>query len=359
MDTSAADVRRTSVGAARPEGDPLPSLTAADAGFVDALRSALATDPATAMRPGLLRQKVEAALGPGETARLRPLVHQVVAACEENLPGYLTRIRPLTPQSLAQLSGELARARGWNEATAQRVTQIWAHALGFSGVADGWPDDQPDDRPGDGPDDRPGTESAPSDDASADAALPGPGLLAGATALPPAPVALSRETGGDEHGVRADPRPPTSWPTPSRRLARRHSRSTAGEAALGVARAYAGMSLQVYSVVVSVFVGLVILGFLLLHLLVGVVPVLVVVYLMRRALKAGVLVATASGLEFTTYSPLGNRPQAGGVFAATWAEVTGDDGAVTVLQMAGRRIQLGPLSRQFARAALEHAGRGA
>ncbi|HEX3932977.1 MAG TPA: hypothetical protein VHW64_19985 [Nocardioides sp.] len=355
MDTSAADTRGTSAGPARAEGDPLPSLTAADAAFVDALRSALATDPGAATRPGLLRQKLESALGPDEASRQRPLVHQVVAASEENLPGYLTRIMPLTAQSLRQLSGDLAAARGWNLATAQRVTQIWAHALGFSGVADDWPAAEP-------------VAGAAASDRPPEAPAPVP--VAGGTALPPAPAAgeafpldvvAANETGpavGDgSPAVGASA--PTPWPRPSRRLARRHSRTATGESALGVTRGYAGMSLWVYIPVVSIFVLLLVATFVVLHLLLGVLPILVVVYLMRRALKAGVLVATASGLEFTEYSALGNRPKPGGLLAASWGEVTAVDGTFAVVQMAGHRIELGPLGRQFARAVVEHAGRGA
>jgi hypothetical protein len=119
------------------------------------------------------------------------------------------------------------------------------------------------------------------------------------------------------------------------------------------------MSLRVYIGVVSVFVLLIVVVFAVLHLLLGALPILVVVYFMRRALKAGVLVASASGLEFTEYSALGNRPKPGGVLVVTWAEVAAADAAISTLHMAGRRIELGPFSRQFARAAVEHAGRGA
>lgn len=357
MDVNAADVRGTPVGSGRPEGEPLPSLTAADVEFVDALRSALATDPMAATRPGQLRQKVETALGPDEAARRRPLVHQVVAAAEENLPGYLTRIMPLTAQSLRQLSDELAGARGWNDATAQRVTQIWAHALGFSGVADDWPDQEP---------------TAPPSPVVDRTAPRGPLPVDGATALPPAAVVANHVSSEPAPPLPAPPmsapsaappmstpKEPTPWPAPSRRLARRHSRSSGGEPALGIVRAYAGMSLRLYIAIAVVFVALIILGIVLFHLIVGVIPVLLVVFLMRRALKDGVLVATATGLEFTPYTAFGNRPKRDGVFSAPWGEVTGEDGPFAIFEMAGRRIQLGPLSRRFASAAVEHTGRGA
>ena len=90
MDGSAAEVRGTSVGSPGAEGESLPSLTAADAAFVGALRSALSADPAAATRPGLLRQKVEAALGPDDANHLRPVVHQIVAAAR---PRQSTAIR--------------------------------------------------------------------------------------------------------------------------------------------------------------------------------------------------------------------------------------------------------------------------
>ena len=76
-----------------------------------ALRTAVEAPGAD--RPGRLRGRLDAALGPEDSARLRRLVHQVVAAAEENVPHDLRRIAPLTPQSLHRLSQDLADARGW------------------------------------------------------------------------------------------------------------------------------------------------------------------------------------------------------------------------------------------------------
>jgi hypothetical protein len=326
MDASTADVRGKSVDQGLTEGDPLPSLTDADAAFVSALRSALASDPGAASRPGQLRHKVEAALGPDEAARLRPLVHQTVAAAEENLPGYLTRIMPLTSESLQQLSDELATARGWNDATAQRVTQIWAHALGFSGVADGWPQGA---RPTPGPAATPVTGRAPVPD--------------GLTALPPAAAA-----------VEASP-----WPPPRRALARRHRTSATGEPVLGVVRAYAGMSLRLYVGIVAALIVLIIALFAVFHLVAGAIPILLIAFFLRRALADGALLATASGVEFTPYSALGSRPRSDGHVSASWVDVKVTDGAFSVLETADSHFQIGPLGRQFTRASLAYAGRGA
>lgn len=341
MDANTAGVRDVPVGPARVEGDPLPSLTASDAEFVDALRSALTPDPTAVGRPGQLRQKIEAQLGADDAARLRPLVHQVVAAAEENLPGYLTRIMPLTAQSLQKLSGELATARGWNDATARRVTQIWAHALGFSGVAEGWPSGSP------APTAAEGLTALP-----VDPALVSPSPV---VAAPPSPSSAPQVA--PQVALPATPQA-TPWPTPRGRLAKRHPASSTGEPTLGVVRGYSGMSLQLYIAIVSAFVVLVGVSFVMFHVLVGALPILLLAFVMRRALADGALVATAHGLEFTPYSPLGGKPKGPG-FAAPWSEVTVTDGAFSACDLAGRTVQVGPFNRQFTRAALAYAGREA
>lgn len=340
MDASAAYVRGTTAGSARAEGDSLPSLTATDAAFVDALRTVLAGDSGAATRPGQLRQKIDAALGPEQAAGLRPLVHQVVAAAEENLPGYLTRIMPLTARSLQQLSGELATARGWNDATAQRVTQIWACALGFGAVAEDWPQQQePPAAPVAAPAHTAGQADRPTD----------------ATSLPPPPTE-NRAAGATPPPVSSGTG--TDWPAPSR-LARGHAASRAGQPVLGATWAYAGMSLKVYLLIVGLVVALMVASFVAFHVLVGALPLLALAYFLRRAVARGLLVATASGLEFTAYTAFLSKPRADGGFSAAWSEVTVDEGAFTELRLAGRRLQVGPLSRQFARASAAHAGRGA
>jgi hypothetical protein len=120
--------------------------------MVAALRAVLASDPEDAGRPSRLRLHLDGVLGPDEAHRLRRLVHQVVAASEDNLPVNLTRIAPLTAESLQRLSGELAQARGWTDVVSRRTTQIWATALGFEElVASSWPREPVPERPAAGP----------------------------------------------------------------------------------------------------------------------------------------------------------------------------------------------------------------
>ncbi|SFC44970.1 hypothetical protein SAMN04487968_106230 [Nocardioides terrae] len=111
----------------------------ADAAVVDALHHALDADPTAGSRPGQLRAELTARLGELAPSH-RPQIHQVVAAAEDNLPATLTRVAPLTSQSLLRLSEELATGRGWTRATAERTIAIWATALGFGDlVASSWP----------------------------------------------------------------------------------------------------------------------------------------------------------------------------------------------------------------------------
>jgi len=111
----------------------------ADAAVADALRRVLDADPSAGSRPGQLRAELTARLGQLAPAH-RPQIHQVVAAAEDNLPATLTRVAPLTAQSLLRLSEELAAGRGWTLATAERAIATWATALGFGDlVASSWP----------------------------------------------------------------------------------------------------------------------------------------------------------------------------------------------------------------------------
>ena len=103
----------------------------ADVGVVvNALRAAVTSSAGVATRPGLLRVRLEAALGP-EDERYMSVAHQVVAAAEENLPSLLAGLAPMTTESVDRVTAQLASTRGWSELTALRTVLIWADALGL------------------------------------------------------------------------------------------------------------------------------------------------------------------------------------------------------------------------------------
>lgn len=303
-----------------------------------ALRVAVAT-PADADRPGRLRQRLDEALGPQDSVRLRRLAHQVVAASEENLPHDLRRITPLTAQSLQRLSQDLAAARGWSPEAAQRTTQLWASALGFADLASSsWPRD--------------GSATAqprPSPPAAS------PPLLS-ATLLPEArPAATPRP--GPPPGP--DPLPlgeAPPWPPVPKNLAR-HTTNLAGEPALGVTLAYAGMSLPLCVVLGVALTVVLCLPILIVGATGGMLAILAIggAKLLVSRLRRGALVASASGLEFTPYDTSLRKPKPDQSFGAVWSQVSVEQGRVSVMGLAGRRVQVGPRNRAFVAAAAARA----
>jgi hypothetical protein len=279
-----------------------------------ALRAAVEAPGAD--HPGRLRGRLDAALGPEDSARLRRLVHQVVAAAEENLPHDLRRIAPLTPQSLHRLSQDLGDARGWTPDAARRTTQLWASALGFSDLAaSSWPREPEDPRP----------------------AL---ALAPDATQLPQQPAL----------GVRRDVAP-VAWPATPKTF-RSHTATRSGEPALGAALGYAGMSLPLCvtaAITLTVVLCLPVFligptGFLL--PLLGVLGGRVLVSRLGR----GAVVASESWIEFTPYDASLRKPRPERAFGAPWSQVEVEQDTVSVLRLAGRRVQLGPRNRAFAAA---------
>ncbi len=296
--------------------------------LVAALRSALTTGSGAAERPGQLRLRLEEELDASEdtdAGRLRRLVHQVVAAAEENLPANLTRIAPLTAESLRRLSSELADARGWSLDAAQRTTRIWAAALGFEElVASSWP--------------RTPERPQPATPISADVLEP--------TAAPP--------------GQEPTPPPakrPASWP-PLRKAVAAHSRSAAGEETLGAAQAYAGMSLPLFAGALVLLVLVLIAPVLFLDAVGLLLPVVgaAVAAVLVRFLGYGALVATRSGLEFTPYDGPMRKARPDRAYSASWSEVTVEPGYFSTVRFAGHRIQLGPRNRNFADALAAYDG---
>ena len=319
----------------------MPGMSEDFTTMVTTLRAALES-PSDAGRPGQLRRRLEAQLGPDETQRLRRLVHQVVAAAEENLPANLRRIAPLTSESLQRLSGELAASRGWTQEAAQRATQIWAAALGFEELASSsWPREAAPARP---------TPAEPATPVVAEVTAPPPGAQKPpATPEPvrPAPAA-------------ALPATPAEWPKIKKQLAR-HTQAASGESALTAIQAYAGMNLLVCAALVVGLTVVLCLPILFLGTTGILLPILgaVLASVLVRKLGRGALVATASGLEFTPYDQQMRNPRPEQLFSAPWADVRVEPGFVTAYHFAGRRVQVGPRNKAFVSAAQPYVGGGA
>lgn len=287
-----------------------------------ALRAAMETPGAD--RPGRLRGRLDAALGPEDSARLRRLVHQVVAAAEENLPHDLRRIAPLTPQSLHRLSQDLADARGWTPDTARRTTQLWASALGFSDLAaSSWPRD-------------PSTEGHVL------------ALAREATQLPPQQPAPA---------VRREVAPaPANWPKTPKTFAR-HTATRSGEPALGVALGYAGMNLPLCVTMAVTLTAVLCLPVILIGVTGFLLPLLAVLggRVLVSRLGRGAVVASESWIEFTPYDVSLRKPQPEKAFGAPWSQVEVTQDTVSVLRFGGRRVQVGPRNRAFAAAVAQRA----
>lgn len=99
---------------------------------VRALSSVVSTNSGSARQPGRLREKVESALPEQERTRLAPVLHQLVAAAEEQVPAILTSLAPTTEESRARVAADLASARGWRPDIAERAVGLWSDALGLS-----------------------------------------------------------------------------------------------------------------------------------------------------------------------------------------------------------------------------------
>lgn len=329
----------------------MPDLSQDFTTMVATLRSALES-PSDAGRPGQLRLRMEAALGPEEAQRLRRLVHQVVAAAEENLPANLRRIAPLTEESLQRLSGELATSRGWSQEAAQRATQIWAAALGFEELAaSSWPREPAPARP---------TPAEPTPVAF-EATAPPPGQQPPAAWPPPTPAEPTpAPVTPATPPAPVMPAAPAEWPKTKKTLAR-HTHALTGEPAFTAVLGYSGANLLVIAgLVVALTVVLCIPIFVLgsSGILFPIAATLGASFLVRK-LGRGALVATGAGLEFTPYDQSLRKPRTEEAFAAPWSEVTVEPGFVTVYRFAGREVQVGPRNKQFVAAAQRYVGGGA
>ena len=293
--------------------------------LVEALRTTVTAAPGP-LHPSRLKLLVEDALGPESSQELRREIHQVVVAAEEHLPMRMTRISPLTTSSLASLSAELAAVRGWSAPAAERATRTWAAALGFDDLAvTDWP-----------PPVR--VERAPSrPPAVTSAGLSETALPPQATPVPAGPQSAAQVT----------------WPKPMRRLRKLHDRSATGEPVLGVVQTYAGIPFGLFAGGAAVVLtSLVVVLFLLPPTgwaIAGAAAALSARGLSSRA-KFGALAATESGLEHVPYVANMRRPKPDDAVSAPWSEVRAQVGGISVVEMAGRRIQVGPRNREFAEA---------
>jgi hypothetical protein len=319
--------------------------------LADALRTVLQNGTADPGRPGLLRSQLMTVLGPEQAQRLRSLVHQVAGAAEENLPGNLSRIAPLNGESLRRLSAELAEARGWSTAAAQRATTVWACALGFDAVATSpWSQ---------------GTEGVARPRPSQQP-LPPPTDV---TAPPPPPDARSVHSAAQAppSAIPAAPasRPagPASWPRIPRQL-RAHEVSKAGEKTYGAAQGYSG------ALSFALALGIVAVTLTAMAVTLWTVPgrpvrigaVVAAVLIMRvlvRQLQYGALVAAPSGVEFTPYHGNMRKERPEETVAAPWSDVRVQEGIVSQVHFGEHRVQLGPRNRAFATAVAAMAGKGA
>jgi hypothetical protein len=296
--------------------------------LADTLRRLLAESEG-ALRPGQLRLKLESALSPEELRRLRPVLHQLVAAAEENLPANLTRIAPLTVHSLQRLSGDLAQARGWSVQTAQRTTQIWASALGFADLA---------------------ASSWPRTDSGARPGLSQPELAQAPTQLPPpvGPPAQLRAGRAPHPAGPAAPPPVSTWPQPARKW-RHLTQAPNGEPTLGVSHAYAGIPLVLLVAAVITLTVVLCLPIFLYGAKGFLLPLLGALGAagLVRLGRFGVLAASQSALSFTPYGGAWRKERPDQAVSVPWSDVVVRPGFVSVVQLGRMRIQVGPRNRAF------------
>ena len=153
------------------------------------------------------------------------------------------------------------------------------------------------------------------------------------------------------------PRAAPPWPPAPKNLAR-HTANLAGEPALGVTLAYAGMSLPLCVVLGVALTVVLCLPILIIGAAGGMLSIVAIGggKLLVSGLRRGALVASASGLEFTPYDTSLRRPKPDQSFGAVWSQVGVEQGRVSVLRLAGRRVQVGPRNRAFVDAAAARAG---
>jgi hypothetical protein len=350
--------------------------------LADALGSALTSASGIASRPGQLRSALVAALDAQDAVRLRGWVHQLVVGSEEHLPARLTELAPLTPQSVDRLAAELAAARGWSPASATMVSQLWASALGLGGGIDrsgtaqhpSFPADPPEAA---GPASQESAPQHPSFPAAAATVLPAepswpqparpepaweepvwaePASPPSAWAEPASPPSAWAQPASPEPAWVESASSPSAWPQPHKRVAAL-ARPADGSRPLAVGQAYGGMdviafTVAIVGVIVAVIVALIAFfpsGAQGARAVVG-VPAVAAAAFLRQRLRAGLLIATATGLQFTEFDARMRQPKPGTTVVVAWPDVTVEVGTVSRVRLGTRGIQLGPRNRALAEA---------
>jgi hypothetical protein len=281
-----------------------------DLAFTRALRRVATAGSGAATRPGELRHRLVALLGPERAAALRPRVHRTVAAAEEHLPATLVSLAPITEPALRRLVADLAERRGWTVEAAARTVLDWRDALGLAPdpSATGW---------------------------SVPPVVPEPTDVAVAPATP-------------------------VWP-PARPRTAALARLT-GLPVRAAAHAYGGLSLRLFWVLVGALVIVALVAVLALpsalpghpNALVSALSVLAAVGLSTR-LQRGLLVVVDDGLTFVGFDRRMTAPT-GRPVSVSWDEVRvlepGTGGRATVGQvlLGSKRVHVGPEGSALLRA---------
>ncbi len=300
--------------------------------LVQGLSRAVADQAAHALRPGQLRHRLQEELGPEDAQRLRRDVHRLVAAAEENVAAHITRRLPLTPQALGRLAGDLADRRGWSWVAASTTAEVWAAALGSPVRAE-----EPD----------PFRDTSSARPSAEPASLPPE-----ATALPPgafvAPVPSEVNPARESRPSPAE----AAWPQTSKNIAAKLAQAQVTERVHGATLAYGGLPLVVYAGALIALTVTMCLPILVLDAggpLLTVFAVLLALPLVHLA-GYGILRATDDGVVFLPYAGALSSPRPDQAIASTWGDLRVEEGAVSSVWVAGRRVQLGPRNRDFARA---------
>ena len=320
-----------------------------DAVLGRALRAAATAGPGAASRPGQLRSRLEAELGPEQALRLRAPLHQVVGAAEEHVPATLSSLAPLSDLKVDRVAADLAAARGWTFPVAHRAAVLWAAALGLLDASA--PDSLEAVSDPSRPALAPTPTAAPQDwpvaggriEAADDAERPSDEPTDAASPAAGAGEDASHAQAGSGALRPSDP----SWPPVPPRLAK-HIRAAQLDPPLAAARATRGRlpGRVLVAIVAPLCVGAIVLiaagG------RIGLLPVLLLMGLSRLC-QPGVVAVYADHVTFLPLAGLHwKRPSQ---VTAAWADVTVGPGAFPHLQVGPVRVDLWRSSTPVFRAA--------
>lgn len=298
-----------------------PQSVADDQLVAAALANVVASGPGIAGRPGLVRMRLENALGEAHATRLRSLIHQVTSAAEEHVPATLAARTPLDSAAVTRVADELASARGWTPAVAERAVRLWVAALGHEKsalAAHSLPPHRSDEHAGN--DTGHGVAMAPPEWPTA----------------PPAGTATP-----------APNQPAWQWSAPSEKpLKRLRGAGIAGYDA--AVRAYRGIPLMVFTgcVVVAAIGGL---GLQLLDRRIAgllTLPFVIAMAAIASRVRPGYVAVNTSVLLHVDCDSSG-RPILESATTRSILGLTVAEGVITTVFLDGRRIELGPRSRRF------------